>query len=146
MISILKNISILLFALLFSESVLAQQGARKENVEAYRIAYFTKELALTPEEAKVFWPVYNNYQAEMQSARKERKQAVMAGKANSANLSDQQIEAMVDNEIVFKQNMLNIEKKYNDKFKQVLPIAKVAKLYQAQEGFKRELVRKIQER
>lgn len=136
----------LLVVLVFSHSLFAQQGARKENVEAYRIAYFTKELALTPEEAKVFWPVYNNYQTEMQNARKERKQTVMAGKTNAANLTDQQIEAMVDNEIVFKQNMLNIEKKYNEKFKQVLPIAKVAKLYQAQEGFKRELVRKIQER
>ena len=140
----MKKIGSLLFLLILSGIAFAQPGSRGENVESYRIAYLTKELALTPEEAKTFWPVYNSYQAEIQKLRRERKMAIMAAK--SGTQSDKEIEALVDNEIVFKQNMLNIEKKYNQKFKEVLPMSKVAKLYQAEDGFKRELVRKIQDR
>mgnify|MGYP003531372575 FL=1 len=33
----------------------------REKVEATKVAYFTKKLNLTPEEAQVFWPVYNKW-------------------------------------------------------------------------------------
>ena len=128
----------------FSASTFAQPGMKRENIEAYRIAYLTKELSLSSEEAKVFWPVYNAYQAEIQNIRQQRKKAALMARTNT--LSDKELEIMVDNELMFKQSILNVEKKYNEKFKQVLPIGKVAKLYQAEEGFKRELVHKIQER
>ncbi len=35
-----------------------------ERVEALRTAFLTNRLALTPEEAAVFWPVYNAFDGE----------------------------------------------------------------------------------
>ena len=49
------------------------QGAMQgdgEKLTAYKIAFFTKNLDLTPAEAEKFWPVYNDY-----SARKSKLQA-----------------------------------------------------------------------
>lgn len=60
---------ILLF-LILSLPVLAsaQDNPKRDNkLQSLEIAYLTKELNLSPEEAQKFWPVYNQYSAEMRS-------------------------------------------------------------------------------
>ena len=50
----------------FSSNINAQgpkQGKWQERVMAEKIAYITTALELTPEEAQVFWPVYNQIEA-----------------------------------------------------------------------------------
>ncbi|QQR95672.1 MAG: hypothetical protein IPJ93_02755 [Bacteroidota bacterium] len=61
-------------------------------------------------------------------------------------MSDKEVEKVVDDEIVFRQSELDIIKKYHAQFKQVLPIKKVARLYQAEEDFKKELLRQLKDR
>ena len=61
------------------------------------------------------------------------------------DLSDADYSNLVDSEMQFKSKELEIDKKYNEKFKDILPIEKVAKLYKAQESFKKELVRQLRE-
>ena len=50
-----------------------QPGERREKMEAQKIAFITKQLELTPDEAKVFWPVYNEYDAKRLELRKSFK-------------------------------------------------------------------------
>ncbi|MBR3304118.1 MAG: hypothetical protein IKI67_08070, partial [Bacteroidales bacterium] len=38
---------------------------QKEEIETMKIAFFTKQLALTPEESMRFWPLYNTCDMEM---------------------------------------------------------------------------------
>lgn len=75
----------------------AKEG-KGRKVESVQIIFFTKELALTPEETAKFWPIYNNYKSEIKSARKGRG-------------SDQ---------IALDEQILNIRKKYKNDFKSVL--------------------------
>ena len=59
----MKKIYILAIVfIVFLKNTQAQEN-RREEIESFRIAYFTKQLNLTPEEAKKFWPVYNEMQA-----------------------------------------------------------------------------------
>ena len=44
------------------------------------------------------------------------------------------------------QKELDLQKEYNSKFKAVLPIKKVAKLYVAEEQFKMELLNKLKDK
>src|SRR5678810_384108 len=115
----------------------------REQVEAMKVGFLTKRLDLTSEEEKVFWPVYNKYQDELEALRKTRRER-MDPKVFE-QLSDKEIEKAVDAELVSRQNELDLLKKYHSQFKQVLPIKKVAKLYRAEEDFKRELLEKIKE-
>ena len=41
----------------------------KERMRSEKIAFLTLELNITPEEAQVFWPVYNKVQKELDQAR-----------------------------------------------------------------------------
>jgi hypothetical protein len=120
-------------------------GKQRERIESMKIGFLTDRLNLTPEEAKAFWPVYNQYQNELEKLRKDRRAMLKNAKENSDDLSDAETEKVVDSEIAFRQNELDLVKKYNPQFKKVLPIKKVARLYRAEEEFKMELLNKLRD-
>ena len=70
----------------------------KENVEALKVAFITKNLNLNAEEAQKFWPAYNACFEELKKARQEKKDDVLA----------------------FEEAALNIRKKYKNDFKKAL--------------------------
>ncbi len=48
-------------------------GDRAEKIEAILIAFVTKQLDLTADEAQHFWPVYNKYNEEFKNANRNNK-------------------------------------------------------------------------
>lgn len=147
----MKNILLISF-ICFSLFAAAQQPPGdppqrpvRERVEAMKVGFLTQRLNLTPEEAKVFWPVYNKYQDELETLRKSRRDNLVNAKNNFDEMPDKDVEKAVDTELGYRQNELDLLKKYHGQFKQVLPIKKVAKLYRAEEDFKRELLDRIKE-
>lgn len=123
-----------------------RQQEKKENIEAMKIAFLTNKLDLTPEEAQIFWPVYNQYNDKLQELRKKRRLDEREAKKNFEDLSDKELEQAMDNDLAFRQKELDLQKEYNVKFKAVLPIKKVSKLYAAEEQFKRVLLDKLKDR
>jgi Spy/CpxP family protein refolding chaperone len=141
----------LLFTLLVSTSITFAQGGgrqeKRENIEAMKIAFITQKLDLTPEEAQQFWPVYNQYSDKTKELRKKRRQGNReARQQNFDELSDKEVEQLVNDDIVNRQKELDLQKEYNEKFKAILPIKKVAKLYAAEEQFKVVLINKLKDR
>ena len=114
------------------------QGGKKDKIEALRVAFITQQLNLTTDESQKFWPVYNEYQDKFRAARKEFK-----GTATTF-ASDKEAQDFLDAELLFKQRELNLYKEYYDKFKKILPLKKVAALRQAEEEFKKELLKQLQ--
>ncbi|MFC3562377.1 hypothetical protein [Pedobacter jamesrossensis] len=134
--------------MLMLPSVIWAQRPKGEEIEALKIAFFTKKLDLSPDEAKVFWPIYNDMQGEQNALRKERFQKMISFRKVTEidNLSDAQIQTLITSEFDFRQRDLNIEKKYYNKFKAVLPIKIIGKYYRAQEAFKRELLNRFKDK
>jgi Spy/CpxP family protein refolding chaperone len=119
---------------------------QKEKMEAMRIAFLTQKLDLTSEEAEKFWPVYNEFQKKREELHRSRRKEMKSAKENIDSLSEKQVEALVDGEMAFRQKNLDLEKEYHSKFKAVLPIRKVAKLYRAEDMFTHRLLEQISER
>ncbi len=116
---------------------------KKERMESMRVGFLTQKLDLTPDEAQKFWPVYNEFKKKREELHKKNKEEKKKMKEDNDELSDKQIETMVDGEMVFRQKNLDLEKEYHSKFKSVLPIKKVAKLYRAEEQFSHHLLEQI---
>ena len=55
----------------FAQEAPAQKKHNGERAQAEKIGYITQRLQLTPEEAQVFWPVYNESKMEGEAVRKE---------------------------------------------------------------------------
>ncbi|HJU45533.1 MAG TPA: hypothetical protein VJ647_02065, partial [Chitinophagaceae bacterium] len=51
-----------------------QNSGQGEKLEAVKIGYITQKLNLTPEEAQRFFPVYNQYVAEIKEVNRDQKQ------------------------------------------------------------------------
>ena len=41
------------------------ESQKMQNIEALKIAFISRQIQLTPDEAEKFWPVYNQYSNEI---------------------------------------------------------------------------------
>ena len=142
----MKNLWIAVLLVFIPAILKAQErSGRSEEIESYKIAYLTQKLDLSPTEAKVFWPIYNEWQKELRGLRSERNKNVISHRNTDEieELSDTEIHSLITNEINYKQRNLNIEKKYYNKLKSSLPLKVVGKYYRAQETFKKELLNRF---
>jgi hypothetical protein len=116
---------------------------RSEKIDALKAAFITKQVDLTPDEAEKFWPVYNQYQKEIEALNQNRMANTNNAKPDIDNMSDADVNKMIDNELAFEQQQLDIRKKYIAQFEKVLSVKKVAKLFQAEKDFKLYLLHQM---
>ena len=144
-----KNIFLVTIALMSFVLVKAQPGPgggdKKEKIEAIKIGYITKQLELSADEAKVFWPVYNQFDTEIEVIRKARISELMGAKINFESMSDADVAKTIDSEFNSQQQELNLKKKYNEEFKKVLPVKKVARFWVAEQKFKLYLLEQLKQ-
>ena len=116
----------------------------KEKMMSEKIGFITMELNITPEEAQAFWPVYNQVDKERDEARHE---VVKAHKtmteAIETGKSTKEVTAALENYLSAKVKLDEIDNGSAQKYKSVLPIEKVAKLYVAEEKFRRQYIHKL---
>lgn len=117
---------------------------KKEQIATFRVAFITQELNLTSKEAQLFWPVYNEYQDKLETLRKSRRKENR--KLTPENMTDQEAELFIESETDFKVSEANLQKQYYTRFKQSLPVKKVALLIKAEEDFKRELLKQLKDK
>ena len=122
------------------------QESKSDKVEALKIAFLTNKLELTSKEAQAFWPLYNEYNTKMDKLRKSKKSDFDELKNKGENLSEKELEIFMNEIFATRQKELDLQKEYFEKYSKVLPMKKVALLYQAENQFKRELLRKIKEK
>lgn len=136
----MKRILILFLSILTCLSVNAQSSNWKQKIQSEKIAYLTTAVDFTPEEAQVFWPVYNQYWKEYYAAHKKTSKAF-------AQLQEDDTEK--DYEVLIKAYLDALETEqsiiisYYPKFKAVLPAEKVARFYVADENFRKQTLRNL---
>jgi len=116
---------------------------RRGQLDAQKIAFITRELELTPQEAQVFWPVYNEFDAKRKTLRQSFITTTNLEDKNIDELSDKEAGELADGQIIQSQKLLDLRKEYHAKFKSVLPIKKVLKLYESERRFQKELMGQI---
>ena len=122
------------------EEVPQQEPKVREKIEAARIAYITDQLALTPEEAEKFWPIYREF---VQKRRHIRLEIREADRNADPGKSDQEI---VDQQFKAKQKELDLEKDYSGRLLKVISAQKLRSLPQAERKFRQMLIDQIQRR
>lgn len=153
----MKNKILLTTAIMFGFlfTAIAQPGGRpgpgkgpelRKQIEALRVGVYTRVLNLSTEEATKFWPVFNQFQGEMDLIQKDQKQTRKSLSPETvATLSDAELEKALDNMMASEQKSLDLKKKYIGEFKKVLPTRKVALMPFAQMEMKRELIERFKD-
>jgi hypothetical protein len=98
---------------------------KEEKIRALEVAFISRKLNLSTDEAQKFWPVYNEYKTEMRG---------VIGPKNKRKEID-----VLDKE----EKVLVVRKKYNDRFKQAVGENKTNQFFQAEHEFRGVLLNRI---
>lgn len=117
---------LLILTLLFGSfsSVFAQENpggdeqTKQERLKALYVAYVTRELQLTPDEAQKFWPVHTQFENEMMGVKKDLP------------------------ELDKEQARLNIKKKYQEGFIKIIGNVRCERFFGLRQAFIEKLTQK----
>ncbi|MBL7754949.1 MAG: hypothetical protein JNM44_10775 [Chitinophagaceae bacterium] len=126
----MKRFLLITFMLLAMMPSFAQNG-KGQRVESLKIAYISGELNLDPATAEKFWPIYHQYEDELQAIIRERKRNNQDGRS---------VEEQLDQE----QKVLDLKRKYSALFSKVLSPDQLTRLYKAEKEFRQMLLRRSQ--
>jgi hypothetical protein len=101
-------------------------------LQAGRAEIIRDELFMTEDESADFWPVYEEYHAEIMTVRDRQTMIVTEFlKGNRAGtLDNDYAEDFTKNNFEIRSDLLKIQEKYIRRFHQILPALKVARFYQ----------------
>lgn len=116
------------------------KGGRLSQLENAKIAFITTRLSLTQEQAQRFWPLYNEFVARRRELNRNSRQLK---KENLATMTDQQVRENLNQALATRQQQLNLEKDYLDKFQKVITVRQVGQLYLAEREFTKEVIKRV---
>jgi paraquat-inducible protein B len=125
------------------------QGAAQgdgEKLTAYKIAFFTRNLNLTPAEAEKFWPLYNDFSSRRSKLQSDRILLMRYAAQNEANMSEGEIASTAEKLTQSFSDEATLVVSFNENLKKVLPPAKVIRLYQVENQYKQQLLRELNQR
>lgn len=136
---------------ILSGHVFAQPGPgmnaqKRKEIKEMQLKFIINKLQLTDKEKNEFVPLYNTYSSEREKLFTEKHKTMHNFKQNSLNMSDEELLALSDKFVDIDLRLAQLDKQYNEKFKKVLPPVKIILLYQAENDFKRELIKKMHHR
>ena len=147
-LTILLSVSVILLA--SSIKVSAQFGNKsdwKESMESEKIAFLAMEIGLTPDEAQKFWPIYNQVSEELDKAMHETFASYMElEKALNENKADKEISKCLDKYLDALEKQNEIRDDSVEKYRKILTDKKVAKIFVAEEKFRRQHIRRLHSR
>lgn len=97
----------------------------KNRLQALSVAFITKAVQLTPEEAEKFWPIYHKYSEDVRRATMDSTKKDVLEK---------------------QQEVLNIRKKYQKDFQKVLSPERTQKFFKAEQEFRNMVKNELEER
>ena len=119
---------------------------KKEKIEQLKIAFITKELELTTDEAEKFWPVYNEMSEKIQEKKKEERKLQKELKDNFETLSEEDIKSKSQSILSNELQQTEVKMEYHDKIADVIGYKKATKLLSLEQRFKRELLEQMKGR
>lgn len=106
----------------------ANDPRQQERVQALEIAFISRKLELTPDEAQKFWPIYNDYKRDI-------RQIMMAQRNNP------------DRDLIdMEQKIVDVRKKYKERFVGCIGQPRMNKLFSSEREFRGVLMNQLRNR
>lgn len=111
-------------------------NAVREALRAQKMDLVTKNMELTESEAKAFWPVYEEYQAEQKLIGDRMVKLIETYGIVHKVMTDETAANMLKELMSIQADRVKLQEKYLPRFEKVLPMTKVARYYQIENKFR----------
>jgi hypothetical protein len=104
----------------------------RDKIKADKKLVVATNMELTESEAKDFWPIYDQYQRDLQKIN-QRIANVLEGYAadfRGKSLTDEKAKKLIEEAVAIEQAEANLKSTYAPKLSKVLPVKKVARYLQ----------------
>ncbi len=139
---ILPALALVLFT---CNTLQAQRGKNSEQIKALKIAFFTERLSLSAEEASVFWPMYNAYEAEKEALRATQRREVFS-KIEDGGYSEQQARNILNRYLEIEEQEEELDKRFNLQLSEEFSATRTLLLFQAEHAFRKRLLNEFRKR
>ncbi len=102
----------------------------RSDVKTKKVAIITEVMQFADEEAKIFWPVYREYDVELSKIGDSRLELIKDYAQSYETMTDEKARELVERVLKLEERRTNLKKKYFKKFDKVLPSKTVAKFFQ----------------
>jgi hypothetical protein len=102
----------------------------KKDIQDESRRIVAENLTLTEEQADIFWPLYDEYDAAYDGLVNDRVKVIEDYMMNYYGLEEETGKELIAKSIELKQRAVNIQEEYINKMLDVLPISVVGKFFQ----------------
>jgi len=104
----------------------------RDKIKADKKLVVATNMELTESEAKAFWPIYDEYQKDLQKINRRIVNLLdsYAADARAKTLTDDKAKKLINEALAIEQAEANLKSTYAPKLSKVLPVKKVARYLQ----------------
>jgi hypothetical protein len=103
---------------------------KRAKLQAKHVDAVRTFLELEPREEAAFWPVYEEYRADLAKPNGGLVQLIRDYAGTSDHLSDQEAEQLLNRFLQLKEDIIQLHYQYAGRFRQILPGRKIVRLFQ----------------
>jgi hypothetical protein len=108
----------------------------REELRAQKKALVAENMQLTQSEANAFWPVYEEYQTEMNVIGDRMTKLIENYGITHKVMTDDTAAKLLRELLSIQSDRVKLQEKYLPKFEKAIPITKVARYYQIENKFR----------
>ncbi len=117
-----------------------------ERLKVEKISFLATHLDLTPSEAEVFWPVYNEFERKRLKIEMDKREIESKINRSPEAFSEEESKKMCNDFVATFDEEARLMKEYNARFMNVLPVQKVIRFYQAERKFRSFMLQEFRRR
>lgn len=142
--TITKKIRSGIVLLALCPSLYAQHNDARQRIEAAKIALISQRMELSPEEAQMFWPIYNEYNEKRHSNRIAYEG--IRRNFDPQKATEKETEDMLKLERQVKEKQFSLDKEYSEKMLKIINAKQLMSLHNAEREFKKMLLQRLEHR
>jgi Skp family chaperone for outer membrane proteins len=135
----------LLLILLIYTNAFAQTSSTsgKEQLEAYKVGMITQRLNLSADQAKLFWPIYEEYTKQRKVIKK--KDSELKKSLATTTLDNKDLLQEIKKIPMHKQQQADLERDYINKLSKVISAKQISELYLIEGDYRKMLIKRLAE-
>jgi hypothetical protein len=144
------NKLLLIILFLFSIHSFSQpkDKEKREKIRSLKVGFLTTELSLTPDEAAVFWPLYNAFDNKQNEIRLKRTRSLIDRMDDEAfaKMSEKEAFALLAQSESYDEDLFQNRRKFISSLKGVISSIKIIKLKKAEDNFNKKLLQQYRDK